>query len=102
MSFFCRNIGLHFYSWHKNSQFKLIFRLLTLVYVPSNRPGEKTDNLPYRLNNRMSLACTPQYHIRHLDLDFKSWKLESLVQLLSTLPLLIALKVQGFFHEHFL
>ena len=44
----------------------------------------------------MALPLTPQYHVRHFELEFKSWRMQSLVQCLSALPLLITLKIKGF------
>jgi hypothetical protein len=91
-----KNKQLYFDSWHKDSRIKLIFRMIHVIYVTSNFPGKEIDHLHNKLDNKILLPITPQHHIRHLDFDFNGWKLESLVELLSALPLLIALKVKGF------
>lgn len=74
---------------------KLVFPSVKLVYVTSDFPGEKIDHLRYKLNIRMTLSLTPQYHVRHIDLVVSNWKLSLLVELLSALPLLITLEIKG-------
>src|ERR1700722_2449012 len=78
-----------------DSPVKLVFPSAKLVYVTCDFHGIKKDHLRYKLKNRMTLSLTPQYHVRHLDLDFKGWRLHSLVEFLSALPLLITLKIKG-------
>ncbi len=70
--------------------------MIHVIYVTSKFPDKEIDRLHDKLDNKILFSITPQYHIRHLDLDFRGWKLESLVELLSALPLLNLLKVKGF------
>jgi hypothetical protein len=86
----------HFYAWRRNSSLKLVFSTDQLVYVISDSPGMETYHFRNRLSREMSLSLTAQYHVHHLDLNFKSWKLHLLAEFLSTLPLLITLKIKGF------
>ncbi|CAF2955473.1 unnamed protein product [Rotaria sp. Silwood2] len=89
-----RNSNLQFYSKHKNSLFKLIFPFQK-VYIPDDPPDGKSDFLDYKFQDRrISLDFTRQYDVRHLDLQFQCWKLQSLVKILSAMPLLITLKVK--------
>ncbi len=90
----CRNP--QFYAWRKNSSLKLVFAAVQLVYVTSNSSSLEMDDPRNRSNREITISLTPQYHIRHLDLNFKSWKLHLLAEFLSTLPLLITLKIKGF------
>ncbi len=90
----CRNP--QFYAWRKNSSLKLVFAAVQLVYVTSNSSSLEMDDPRNRSNREITISLTPQYHIRHLDLNFKSWKLHSLVEFLSALPSLVTLKIQGF------
>jgi hypothetical protein len=85
----------YFYSWRRDSSLKLIFAAIKLVYVISDS-YVITDRLRYKLSKEMHLSLTAQYHIRHLDLDFKSWMFKSLVEFLSALPLLVTLKIKGY------
>jgi len=47
------------------------------------------------LFNSMALLSTPQYHIKHLNIQFKIWSLHSLAKLLSALPSLVTIKIGG-------
>jgi hypothetical protein len=91
-----KNKQLYFDSWHNYSRIKLAFHMIHVIYVTSKFPDKEIDRLHDKLDNKILFSITPQYHIRHLDLDFRGWKLESLVELLSALPLLNLLKVKGF------
>jgi hypothetical protein len=86
----------HFYAWRRNSSLKLVFSAAQLVYVFSDSPSMETDDFRNRSRREMSLSLTPKYHVHHLDLNFKSWKLHLLAEFLSALPLLIMLKIKGF------
>jgi hypothetical protein len=86
-----------FYAWRKDSSLKLAFAAVQLVYVSSNSSSLEVDFHRNIFNREISLSLTPQYHIRHLDLNFKSWKLHWLLELLSALPSLVTLKIRGFF-----
>jgi hypothetical protein len=91
-----KNKQLYFDSLHKDSRIKLVFRMIRVIYVTSKFPDKEIDRLHEKLDNKILFSITPQHHIRHLDLDFRGWKLQSLVELLSALPLLNLLKVKGF------
>ncbi len=91
-----RNSDLQFYSKHKGSRIKLVFPFQK-VFVPDDPPDGKSDRVGFMLQDRrIPLDFTRQYDVRHLDLQFQCWKLQSLVKLLSAMPLLITLKVKGY------
>ncbi|CAF2520035.1 unnamed protein product [Rotaria sp. Silwood2] len=90
-----RNSDYQFYSMHKDSLFKLIFPFQK-VYIPDD-PSDVNNGSPnFKFQDRkISLNFTRQYDVRHLDLQFQCWKLQSLVKILSAMPLLITLKIKG-------
>ena len=91
-----RNSDLQFYSKHKDSRFKLVFPFQK-VFVPDDPPDGISDPVGFIFQDRrIPLDFTRQYDVRHLDLQFQCWKLQSLVKLLSAMPLLITLKVKGY------
>lgn len=91
-----RNSAVQFYSKHKDSRIKLVFPFQK-VFVPDDPPVVKNDPVGFIFQDRrIPLDFTRQYDVRHLDLQFKCWKLQSLVKLLSAMPLLITLKVKGY------
>ncbi|CAF4075045.1 unnamed protein product [Rotaria sp. Silwood2] len=66
------------------------------VYIPDD-PSDVNNGSPnFKFQDRkISLNFTRQYDVRHLDLQFQCWKLQSLVKILSAMPLLITLKIKG-------
>jgi hypothetical protein len=92
-----RNSDLQFYSKRKDSQIKLVFPYQK-VFIPDDPlPNETSD--PSRLifqDRRIPLDFTRQYNVRHLNLQFQCWKLQSLVKPLCAMPLLITLIVEGY------
>ena len=77
-----------FYICRKNSSVKLAFIGTELAYATRNfvNFGAYLFYWP----------PTPQYHVQHLDMNFKSWKFPLLADCLSALPSLITLKIIGF------
>ncbi len=57
--------------------------------------GEKIHQLRYKRNCDQQEPIEPQYHVRCLDLDFNNWRVNTLIDLLSCLPLLVELKIVG-------
>jgi hypothetical protein len=92
----CIYLDFQFYAWRKNSSLNLVFATVQLVYVTSNSSSLEMDDRHNRFNREITLSLTPEYHIRHLDLNFKNWKLHSLVEFLSTLPSLVTLQFKSF------
>ena len=77
-----------FYICRKNSSVKLAFIGTELAYATRNfvNFGAYLFYWP----------PTPQYHVQHLDMNFKSWKFHLFANCLSALPSLITLKIIGF------
>ena len=91
-----RNSAPQFFSKRKDSRFKLVFPFQK-VFVPDDPPDGQIDPFSFAFQDRrIPLDFTRQYDVRHLDLQFQCWKLQSLVKLLSAIPLLITLKIKGY------
>ncbi|CAF1278400.1 unnamed protein product [Adineta steineri] len=87
--------SVQFYSKRRNSRFNSNFPYQK-VFVPDEPFAGKSDSFTLRFENKtIPLEITKQYDVRHLTLQFNSWRLQSLVQLLSVMPSLIILNVKG-------
>jgi hypothetical protein len=74
---------------------KLIFPSVKLVYVSDGFHGNSHGHLHYKVGSRGVGRLEPQYNVRSLDLDFNNWNTRMLEELLSSLPLLVELKIKG-------
>jgi hypothetical protein len=85
----------HWDSKYEAPPVKLIFPTTKLVYVSDDFHGEKMRQVWYKKGHLQQKRIEPQYHIRCLNLDFNNWYVQTLIQLLSSLPLLIELRIKG-------
>ena len=85
----------HRFSWSRKSSVKLIFPSIKVVYVTHDFHGVATNKLVYKLGKDVPIPIKPQYHVRYLNLEFSNWRIAFLVDLLSSLPLLVTLKIKG-------
>jgi hypothetical protein len=88
-----KNPRLH--SSYKAPPVKLIFPTVKLVYVSDDFHSEKVRQLSYKKNYRQQERIEPHYHVRCLYLDFNNWRVQTLIDLLSSLPLLVELRITG-------
>ncbi|CAF4135658.1 unnamed protein product [Rotaria sp. Silwood2] len=81
---------------YRNEQNDECLQMINEVYIPDD-PSDVNNGSPnFKFQDRkISLNFTRQYDVRHLDLQFQCWKLQSLVKILSAMPLLITLKIKG-------
>ena len=86
------------HSSYKAPPVKLIFPTVKLVYISDDFHGEKIRQLSYKKNSRQQERIEPHYHVRCLYLDFNNWRVQTLIDLLSFLPLLVELTITGCGH----
>ena len=88
----------HSNSTYKTSTTRLIFPNIKFVYVSDDFHGEKIHQLRYKTYHHQQEPIEHQYHVRCLDLMFTNWCMDTLIDLLSCLPLLVELKIIGYGH----
>ncbi len=73
----------------------MIIPSVKLVYVSNGFHGNYHGHLHYKVGSSEVGRLEPQCNVHSLDLDFNNWHVFMLEKLLSSLPLLVALKIKG-------
>ena len=83
------------HSSYESPPVKLAFPSVKLVHLSDDFHGKKIRQLRYKTGNGGCVRIEPHYHVRCLDLDFNNWRVQTLIDLLSSLPLLVELTITG-------